>query len=247
MWWRRSSGFAGSTSSAQRRPLCICSDTTTWSISTSGVWRILKKAGLNRLPASQRYKRRSIRWRRYEKQRPGHQLQVDVKFIEPVGRSGRKKRYHHYTAIGDCTRLRVLRAYARNGGVRSGLPLAPARQGHGDVRIKPRTRGSTARLNDRTLSTRRSSTTSCKARSSTTSTSSTANCMRGRTTTTTVAPTAPSPARAIRTPTAESPRPTVIGARQSHSHRRLASSRTWPWASAGRCVVVGVGVPRGRS
>jgi transposase len=47
-------------------------------ISTSGVWRILKKVGLNRLPASQRYKRRSIRWKRYEKQRPGHQLQVDV-------------------------------------------------------------------------------------------------------------------------------------------------------------------------
>ncbi|MFI8170924.1 IS481 family transposase [Streptomyces sp. NPDC085931] len=83
-------------------------------ISTSGVWRILKKVGLNRLPASQRYKRRSIRWKRYEKQRPGHQLQVDVKFIEPLGQSGRKKRYYQYTAIDDCTRLRVLRAYPRN-------------------------------------------------------------------------------------------------------------------------------------
>ncbi|MFF5523151.1 helix-turn-helix domain-containing protein [Streptomyces coeruleorubidus] len=80
-------------------------------ISTSGVWRILKKVGLNRLPASRRYKRRSIRWKRYEKQRPGHQLQVDVKFIEPLGQSGRKKRYYQYTAIDDCTRLRVLRAY----------------------------------------------------------------------------------------------------------------------------------------
>ncbi|MFF5979481.1 IS481 family transposase [Streptomyces olindensis] len=83
-------------------------------ISTSGVWRILKKVGLNRLPASQRYKRRSLRWKRYEKQRPGHQLQVDVKFIEPLGQSGRKKRYYQYTAIDDCTRLRVLRAYPRN-------------------------------------------------------------------------------------------------------------------------------------
>ncbi|MEU7851978.1 leucine zipper domain-containing protein, partial [Micromonospora parva] len=83
-------------------------------ISTSGVWRILKKVGLNRLPASQRYKRRSIRWKRYEKQRPGHQLQVDVKFIEPLGQSGRKKRYYQYTAIDDCTRLRVLRACPRN-------------------------------------------------------------------------------------------------------------------------------------
>jgi len=53
-------------------------------ISVSGVWRILKRLGLNRLPASQRYQRRALRWKRYEKQRPGHQLQVDVKFIEPL-------------------------------------------------------------------------------------------------------------------------------------------------------------------
>ena len=83
-------------------------------ISPSGVWRILHKAGVNRLPASQRYKRRETRWKRYEKQRPGHQLQVDVKFIEPLGQKGRKKRYYQYTAIDDCTRLRVLRAYPRN-------------------------------------------------------------------------------------------------------------------------------------
>jgi len=48
-------------------------------ISTSGVWRILKRLEMNRLPASQRYQRRALRWKRYEKQRPGHQLQVDVK------------------------------------------------------------------------------------------------------------------------------------------------------------------------
>ncbi|WP_224278212.1 IS481 family transposase [Nocardioides lacusdianchii] len=83
-------------------------------ISPSGVWRILHKAGVGRLPASQRYKRRETRWKRYEKQRPGHQLQVDVKFIEPLGQKGRKKRYYQYTAIDDCTRLRVLRAYPRN-------------------------------------------------------------------------------------------------------------------------------------
>ena len=83
-------------------------------ISPSGVWRILHKLGLNRLPASQRYKRTQTRWKRYEKQRPGHQLQVDVKFIEPLGQTGKKKRYYQYTAIDDCTRLRVLRAYPRN-------------------------------------------------------------------------------------------------------------------------------------
>jgi transposase len=39
-------------------------------ISTSGVWRILKRPGMNRLPASQRYRRHNLRWKRYEKQRP---------------------------------------------------------------------------------------------------------------------------------------------------------------------------------
>jgi hypothetical protein len=36
---------------------------------------------------------------------------IDVKFVEPI--PGRVMRYQ-YTAIDDCTRLRVLRAYPRN-------------------------------------------------------------------------------------------------------------------------------------
>ena len=84
-------------------------------ISASGVWRILKRLGMNRLPASQRYKRHTGRWKRYEKQRPGHHVQIDVKFIEPIATgSGRRKRYYQYTAIDDCTRLRVLRVYPRS-------------------------------------------------------------------------------------------------------------------------------------
>ncbi|WP_228000499.1 helix-turn-helix domain-containing protein [Nocardia australiensis] len=43
-------------------------------ISKSGVWRILKRLGMVRLPASQRYKRHDRRWKRYEKQRPGHHV-----------------------------------------------------------------------------------------------------------------------------------------------------------------------------
>ncbi len=39
-------------------------------ISTSGVWRIVKRLGMNRLPASQRHKRHAGRCKRYEKQRP---------------------------------------------------------------------------------------------------------------------------------------------------------------------------------
>jgi transposase InsO family protein len=82
------------------------------SISSSGVWRILKRLDLNRLPASQRYKRLDRRWQRYEKQLPGHQVQIDVKFIAPIGGASRRKHYQ-FTAIDDCTRLRVLRIYSR--------------------------------------------------------------------------------------------------------------------------------------
>jgi len=49
-------------------------------VSRSGVWRILKRLEMNRLPASQRYVRHKKRWTRYEKPLPGHQVQVDVKF-----------------------------------------------------------------------------------------------------------------------------------------------------------------------
>ncbi|WP_218177735.1 DDE-type integrase/transposase/recombinase [Amycolatopsis australiensis] len=64
---------------------------------------------------SQRYKRHQQRWKRYEKQRPGRQLQIDVKFVEPTtDDAGRKKRYCEYTAIDDCSRLRILRIYPRS-------------------------------------------------------------------------------------------------------------------------------------
>ncbi len=53
-------------------------------ISDSGVWRILKRLGMNRLPSSQRYKPKDRRWKRYEKQLPGHHVQIDVKFIAPI-------------------------------------------------------------------------------------------------------------------------------------------------------------------
>ena len=43
-------------------------------ISPSGVYGILKRLGMNRLPTSQRYKRHDRRWRRYEKPQPGHRV-----------------------------------------------------------------------------------------------------------------------------------------------------------------------------
>lgn len=80
-------------------------------ISPSGTWRILNKLQMSRLPSSQRYKRHKDRWQRYEKQLPGQRVQVDVKFIEPL--PGTRKRHYQFTAIDDCTRIRVLRAYPR--------------------------------------------------------------------------------------------------------------------------------------
>ena len=87
-------------------------------VSQSGVWRILKRLDLNLLPASQRYKRLDKRWTRYEKQLPGHQVQIDVKFVEPLKNAarpavGRRTKYYQFTAIDDCTRLRALRIYPR--------------------------------------------------------------------------------------------------------------------------------------
>jgi len=52
------------------------------------------------------------RFRRHEKPLPGRQLQVDVKFLAPT--AGRSRRYYQYTAIDDCTRIRVLKIFATN-------------------------------------------------------------------------------------------------------------------------------------
>ncbi len=41
------------------------------------------------------------------------QVQIDVKFIEPL--KGSRKKHYQFTAIDDCTRLRVLRIYDRLG------------------------------------------------------------------------------------------------------------------------------------
>lgn len=78
----------------------------------STIWRILKRLNMNLLPASKRYRRHEDRWIRYEKPQPGHRLQVDVKFLERI--KDTRQRYYQFTAIDDCTRLRVLKIYDRN-------------------------------------------------------------------------------------------------------------------------------------
>lgn len=80
-------------------------------ISPSGIWRILKRLDMSRLPRSQRYRRHVDRWKRYEKPEPGMRVQVDVKFIAPL--PGTRKKHYQFTAIDDCTRIRVLRIYDR--------------------------------------------------------------------------------------------------------------------------------------
>jgi transposase InsO family protein len=74
------------------------------------VWRILQRVDLSRLPAYQRYQWTDRKRKRYEKPRPGHALQFDVTFIAPLSPESRKK-YYQFTAIDDCTRIRVLRIY----------------------------------------------------------------------------------------------------------------------------------------
>src|SRR4029453_15660514 len=77
-------------------------------ISPSGVWRILKRLELNRLPASQRHNPHDRAWKRYEKPLPGPRVQLDVKFIQPLPGAPKAKKYYQFTAIDDCIRLRVL-------------------------------------------------------------------------------------------------------------------------------------------
>ena len=78
------------------------------SVARSSVHRILG-IGLNRLPANQKHRPHRVRWQRYEKPQPGHRLQLDVKFLERL--PGSRKRLYQFTAIDDCTRIRLLKVF----------------------------------------------------------------------------------------------------------------------------------------
>src|SRR5688572_25973171 len=78
-------------------------------IAVSTVHRILTRHGMAQLPANQKHQPHQKRWQRYEKPQPGHRLQMDVKFLERI--PGTKKRLYQFTAIDDCTRIRVLKIY----------------------------------------------------------------------------------------------------------------------------------------
>ena len=83
-------------------------------VSPNGVRGVLLRHNLRKLPRNER--KRSIRpFKRYEKQVPGHRIQVDVKFVIYKHKlTGKKVKRYQYTAIDDCTRIRALKVYNRH-------------------------------------------------------------------------------------------------------------------------------------
>jgi transposase InsO family protein len=80
--------------------------------SCSSVYRTLKRNGVGPLP--RHVGRRAIHTRRYAKRVPGHQIQVDVKFLNLRTEDDRKIRRYQFTAIDDATRVRALKIYQRH-------------------------------------------------------------------------------------------------------------------------------------
>ena len=83
-------------------------------VSPAGVYSVLRRNGLNKLPQHQR-KRSMEPFKRHEKQVPGHRIQMDVKFLffKDI-LTGREVRRFQYTAIDDATRTRALYIYDKN-------------------------------------------------------------------------------------------------------------------------------------
>jgi len=79
-------------------------------VSSSGVFCVLKRHGMSRLPRGAP-KRSPSTFKRYEKTVPGHQVQIDVKFAIFTDKAGRKIKRYQYTAIDDATRIRALKVY----------------------------------------------------------------------------------------------------------------------------------------
>jgi transposase InsO family protein len=82
------------------------------SVSSGGVWNVLKRNGINRLPRNTR--KRAVSTHRYEKQVPGHHIQVDVKFLKFKDSKGKPIKRYQYTAVDDATRIRALKVYERH-------------------------------------------------------------------------------------------------------------------------------------
>ena len=81
-------------------------------ISGAGVYRILKRNGLGRLPKGTGL--RKVHTTCYQQQVPGHQIHVDVKLLTLQGKDGRPVKRYQYTAVDDATRVRALKVYNRH-------------------------------------------------------------------------------------------------------------------------------------
>ena len=86
-------------------------------ISESSVYRILKRNNVGRL--DRKVTRRAMHSIKYEKETPGHQVQVDVKFLIFHDANGQKIKRFQYTAIDDATRIRALKIYEKHNQLRS--------------------------------------------------------------------------------------------------------------------------------
>lgn len=80
-------------------------------VSPSGVYSVLKRNGMNKLPGGAP-KRSPSTFKRYEKEVPGHQVQIDVKFLFFRDKNGNRVKRFQYTAIDDATRIRALKVYS---------------------------------------------------------------------------------------------------------------------------------------
>jgi transposase InsO family protein len=74
---------------------------------TATISRICDDLGLPR-PRRAKRRRSPRQLKLFEKATPGESVQVDVKFVKVAGTTA-----YQYTALDDCTRLRVLRLYRR--------------------------------------------------------------------------------------------------------------------------------------
>lgn len=79
-------------------------------ISRSGCYYVLLRNKLNQLPQNQRSRSKRL-FKRYQKQVPGHHVQVDVKFLFFNTPDGKIIKRFQYTAIDDATRIRALKIY----------------------------------------------------------------------------------------------------------------------------------------
>ena len=82
--------------------------------SESSVYRILKRNGMSRLPKNAKKRSPGPKIKLYEKQTPGHHVQMDVKFLSFTNKEGVKIKRYQYTAIDDATRIRALKVYKKH-------------------------------------------------------------------------------------------------------------------------------------